>query len=176
MIRNQIVITFSEWTAFKAISSGCPVKARKKVYPLIRAIDFDVLFDADKGPISKEEFNGWHKANAEKLQRISSKMQIGWTTKLINVYLKTRAYTAGEGRPNLQEVIHPPIDGGLWRGIAKRFKDQPRITKLTHTESKIKDITSYQTYSQIIEGCRLAAEKLGCKLIEVDQLWLGTET
>ena len=41
--------------------------------------------------------------------------------------------------------------------------------------SQIEDIESYECYQKIIEGCREAAKALDCELIEVEQLWAGTE-
>lgn len=32
-----------------------------------------------------------------------------------------------------------------------------------------------QCYDRIIAGCRLAADALGCRLIEVEQLWTATD-
>jgi len=75
----------------------------------------------------------------------------------------------------LSEAIHPPIDSGLWLGLERRFGDRPDILSETHCVSRIKDIEDYACYKRIIAGCRLAAHALGCKLIEVEQLWAGTE-
>ncbi|MFQ5933919.1 MAG: hypothetical protein ACE5KI_04690 [Dehalococcoidia bacterium] len=99
---------------------------------------------------------------------------MGWAAKLINVYLKTRVYIGGEGCSGLVECIHPPIDRGLWRGIEGEFGGDGEILEKTHTVSAIKQIVSYDIYQTIIDGCRLAAGKLGCRLIEVEQLWEGT--
>jgi len=145
-----------------------PLRSRYDIHSLMDAINFEVPFDATKGAISDGEFMKWHEENTKK---ICHRLGVGWSTKLINVYLKTRVYLAREGRPNLQEVIHPPIDNYLWRGIKKNFGDQPQIISLTHKVQRIKDIKSYDTYSQIISGCRLVAKQLKCTLIEVDQLW-----
>ena len=41
--------------------------------------------------------------------------------------------------------------------------------------SRIKDIVDYECYRRIIDGCRAAAKALECELIEVEQLWTGTE-
>jgi hypothetical protein len=41
--------------------------------------------------------------------------------------------------------------------------------------SRIKDIADYECYRRIIDGCRDAAKALECELIEVEQLWAGTE-
>jgi hypothetical protein len=70
----------------------------------------------------------------------------------------------------LSSAIHPPIDAGLWQGLHRRFKDRPDILGETHCVSRIKDIEDYTCYRCIIAGCRLAAQVLGCKLIEVEQL------
>lgn len=45
----------------------------------------------------------------------------------------------------------------------------------TNCVGRIKDIVDYECYRRIIEGSRAAAKALDCKLIEVDQLWAGTE-
>jgi len=41
--------------------------------------------------------------------------------------------------------------------------------------TRIKDIVDYKCYRRIIDGCRSAAKALDCELIEVEQLWAGTE-
>jgi hypothetical protein len=40
---------------------------------------------------------------------------------------------------------------------------------------RIRDIVDYDCYIRIIKGCRMAAAELGCSLIEIEQLWAGTE-
>ena len=103
------------------------------------------------------------------------RLTVGWATKLINVYLKTRAYIGAQGRHHLKEMIYPPIDGGLWLGLQRWFADRPDILQRTNWVSRIKDIIDYECYPGIIEGCRAAAKALDCELIEVEQLWAGTE-
>jgi len=93
----------------------------------------------------------------------------------LNVYLKTTSYVGGLGRPGLSSVIHPPIDGGLWAGLERRFRDHPKILAKTHVVSRIKNIRNYETYETIIAGCRDASVVLGCLLIEVEQLWDGAD-
>jgi hypothetical protein len=89
--------------------------------------------------------------------------------------LKTRVYAAGQGRQHLTQTIHPPIDAGLWLGLKRRFADRPDILERTHCVNRIKDITDYDCYRRIIDGCRDAAKDLKCDLVEVEQLWAGTE-
>ena len=43
------------------------------------------------------------------------------------------------------------------------------------TVRKIKDIDTYAKYRNIIDGCEELAKELKCEIIEVEQLWLGTE-
>jgi hypothetical protein len=106
----------------------------------------------------------------------NQRMVPGWAAKLLNVYLKTSAYVGDLGRPGLRDVIHPPIDAGLWEGFAKEFRGRPDILADACCVQRIRDISDYATYRRVIAGCRTAAQVLGCSLIEVEQLWLGSST
>ena len=88
------------------------------MYGAIRGLDFEPVVARQLGPIQREQFDEWHSAALILLGEIEPKLrgQIGWAAKIINVYLKTYAYVGGGGRPNLPDVLHPPIDQGLWRG------------------------------------------------------------
>lgn len=171
--RETIVKAFAEWTAFSATRSGCPIKSKEDVYPLIRLPNYDFIFVGER--MTHEEFNNWHYNNTLTIRENDDRLPIGWATKLINVYLKTRVYLAGEGRPDLIECIHPPIDKGLWSGIRNEYQNNPEIMEKTHIVSRIREITTYDIYKAIIEGCRLIAQLRGCYLIEVEELWQGTE-
>lgn len=174
--RNTIVTMFAEWTAFSAIRSGYPPpKTRKDVYPLIKTPDYNALFDLSKWDIQPTEFDQWHERNTEAIISKRPNLPVGWATKLINVYLKCRVYVARQGRANLINCIHPPIDNGLWKGIADKYKHDTEVRKLTHIVNRIKNIKTYEDYKTIIKGCRLISEHLKCRLIEVEQLWKGTE-
>lgn len=171
--RETIVKAFAEWTAFSATRSGCPIKSKKDIYPLIRLPNYNLIFVGER--ITQEEFNNWHYDNTLRISEEDDRLPIGWATKLINIYLKTRVYLAGEGRPDLIECIHPPIDNGLWSGIRNEYQNNSVIIEKTHIVSRIKEITTYDIYKTIIEGCRLIAQLRGCYLIEVEELWQGTE-
>jgi hypothetical protein len=171
--RETIVKAFAEWTAFSATRSGCPIKSKEDVYPLIRLPDYDRIFVGEQ--ITQDEFNKWHYDNTLRIREEDDRLPIGWATKLINVYLKTRVYLAGEGRQDLIKCIHPPIDNGLWSGIRNEYQNNSVIIEKTHIVSRIKDITTYDIYKKIIEGCRLIAQQRNCYLIEVEELWQGTE-
>jgi hypothetical protein len=172
--RVKILADFAAWTALSALRSGAPIKARGDVYRLLRAVAFDILFDHCRGPIDGAEFEAWHRNAVEELRQLQPRLNIGWAAKLINVYLKTRAYVGGEGRPNLSAHLHPPIDRGLWDGLRRRFGAASEVVRRTHCVTRIKNIVTWPCYDQIIAGCRLAADSLGCRLIEVEQLWTGT--
>jgi hypothetical protein len=174
-LRAQIIATYAEWTALSALRSGAPIKSRRDVYGALRAIDFEVLFDRSLGAINRRTFDAWHERTVAEMIVREPRLPVGWAAKILNVYLKTRAYIGAQGRHHLIEHIHPPIDAGLWLGLERRFGGRPEIITQTHCVSRIKDITDYSCYARIINGCRAAAQELGCKLIEVEQLWAGTE-
>lgn len=166
--RKFIITTYAAWTALSALRSGSPVKSRKVIYPLIRSINFDAVLKGND-PINEEEFNQWHKQTIRALCEQEPLLCVGWSAKIVNVWLKTSVYVGELGRPNLRNVIHPPVDGGLWHGIEKHSWNDQNIVKLTRTVRSIKAITDYHTYSLIIGGCRLAANELACSLIEIDE-------
>lgn len=181
-VRTQVIRTYAEWTAFSALRSGRHVKDGATIYPALRRVPFEQIFDLNRGPIHAAEFASWHRSSIEQLRTELSTAGVplpaGWAAKLVNVYLKTRAYVANAGRPGLVELLHPPVDGGLWKGIRRRYRtstDKKRVLALTHSRKRIKDIQEYAEYETIIAGCRLVAADLGCSLIEVDQLWIATE-
>jgi len=75
-------------------------------------------------------------------------VNLGWATKIINVYLKTRVYIGAQGRHHFKEMIHPPIDAGLWLGLARRFPDRPDILEHANCVSRIKGIGDYEYINQ----------------------------
>ena len=174
-VRKEIVATYAQWTAMSALRSGAPIKSRRDVYTALRGVDFDVLFTDELGPINRSTFDAWHADAVRALIEHEPRLNVGWATKIINVYLKTRVYVGSQGRHHLKEMIHPPIDAGLWIGLKRRFAGRPDILERTNCVNRIKDIDDYDCYRRIIDGCRAAAKALDCDLIEVEQLWAGTE-
>ena len=174
-VREAIIATYAEWTAMSALRSGAPIKSRRDVYTAMSGIDFAVLFADALGLIDRDTFDAWHAGTVQAMIEREPRLTVGWATKIINVYLKTRVYIGAQGRHHLKEMIHPPIDAGLWLGLARRFPDRPDILERTNCVTRIKDIVDYECYRRIIDGCRAAAKVLECELIEVDQLWAGTE-
>lgn len=174
-LRSQIISQYAEWTALSALRSGAPIKSRRDVYTVVRRIPFATLFDDSKGPISAGEFNGWHSRAVANMIEGQPRLTVGWAAKIVNVYLKTRCYVGAQGRHHLSNAIHPPIDAGLWLGLSRRFEGRRDILDCSNCVGRIKDIVDYDCYSRIIDGCSAAARELGCKLIEVEQLWAGTE-
>jgi len=174
-VRKAIIATYAEWTAMSALRSGAPIKSRRDVYTALRGVDLAVLFADELGPINRTTFDAWHANAVEAMIDREPRLTVGWATKIINVYLKTRVYIGSQGRHHLKEMIHPPIDAGLWLGLERRFPNRPDILDRTHCVRRIKDIVDYECYRRIIDGCRSAAKTLDCELIEVEQLWAGTE-
>ena len=175
--RRKIILDYARWTALSALKAGSPIKSRKDVYPLLDTVEFAAVLGSSR-EISALEFDAWHeretKALCDRERRLQN--QIGWSAKLINVYLKTAAYVGELGREGLRDVLHPPIDGGLRDGFEQHFgKDSDIFTK-TFRVKTIKGITDYSIYREIIDGCEEAAKELGCLLIEVEQLWQATVT
>jgi hypothetical protein len=175
--RRRIILDYAKWTALSALRSGRHSKSRTDVYPLLDAVGFGVVLGPGP-PIANVEFDAWHEAETAALcaRAPGARVPPGWGAKLINVYLKTAAYVGELGRPGLRETLHPPIDGGLWAGLKKKFKGRSDILGDACCVRRIKDIKDYPTYRRIIAGCRAAARELGCSLIEVEQLWLGSAT
>ena len=137
-VRKAIIATYAEWTAMSALRSGAPIKSRRDVYTALRGVDFAVLFASALGPINRAAFDAWHVSAVQKLIEREPRLTVGWATKIINVYLKTRVYIGGQGRHHLKEMIHPPIDAGLWLGLARRFHDRPDILERTNCVNRIK--------------------------------------
>ncbi len=174
--RSTIVDDFARWTALSALRSGSGhPKAREAVYAALKRVKFGTLFDPSRPPIEEKEFAQWHHASVRKLGRDG--FCVGWAAKMINVYLKTRVYVGREGRVGLAKLIHPPIDNGLWKGIALE-DDYAAVRSLMHPiengkrVNAISGITRYETYGKIIDGCRHLANRRGWSLIEVESLWL----
>lgn len=172
-VREKIINDFSEWTAFSATRSGCPIKSRNAVFPLIRTPKYQSVFTGTE--ISAKEFDDWHQESTLAISATESVFPIGWAAKLINIYLKAMVYLAGVGRPGLVQCIHPPIDNGLWEGIRLKYEHRLDIISKTHVVNRIKDIDTYEKYRTIINGCQLIAQDRSCLLIEVEELWQGTE-
>jgi hypothetical protein len=173
--RRQIILDYAKWTALSALRSGAPIKSRQDVYRLLDAVAFsDVL--SPRQSIADAQFDVWHEAETVALCGRDSRVPIGWSAKLINVYLKTAAYVGDVGCSGLRESLHPPIDAGLWDGLARRFQGRSDILDEICCVRRIKDIKDYPTYRRIIAGCRAAAQELACSLIEVEQFWLGSAT
>ena len=168
--RKRIVHDFAKWTALSALRSGSPLKSGKHIYDLIENhATLTALFDPTR-VIDATEFDRWHEKTVLAFRKAEPALPVGWAAKIVNVYLKTRVYLAGEGRKGLVSVIHPPIDYGLQRGLKKEFPHRPwKIMR-------IKEIRSYlDDYFPFIQDCRSLAQKEGCLLIELEFYWRGDE-
>ena len=169
--RCQVLVEYAKWTARAAVNSGGPIKDTNTIYRLLDGVAFaDVL--SGETEISADEFNRWHRretkglcCRANDLRPQVAPFPVGWSAKLINVFLKTTVYVGNLGRAGLRNVLHPPLDNGLQAGLLERF---PELDSVNF--GRIRDITDYEKYRTVIEGCCAAAKKLSCSLIEVEQL------
>jgi hypothetical protein len=174
--RRPIITNFAGWTALSALRSGSPVKSRSMIYPLLRQANFDALLNSPAGSIAAGVFADWHSETTARFCAALPQLCVGWAAKLINVYLKTAVYIGGLGPPELVAHLHPPIDGGLWSGLEAPLRHHQAIRMRTHSVQRINQITDYDKYSTIIEGCRALAVELGCFLIELEQFWAGADS
>jgi hypothetical protein len=174
-VRRGIVLDYAKWTALSALRSGAPIKSRADVYPLLDAVAFGEVLRPGP-PITAGEFDAWHESQTLALCGRDRRLPVGWGVKLVNVYLKTAAFVGDLGRPRLRDALHPPIDSGLWAGLAEAFRGRAEILAEVRAVRRIREITDYATYRRIIAGCRAAAAAHGCSLIEIEQFWLGAAT
>ena len=181
--RRRILVEYAKWTARSAVASGSPIKGRAAVYRLLEDVTFQEVLNRSLGPISCRGFNEWHRCQTEELCARARpdlprkwvgahgpEFPVGWGAKLINVFLKTTAYVGDLGREGLRDMLHPPLDTGLQRGLRQRFRKRGDIVQNV-TFGAITNITDYEMYRTVISGCRAAAKELGCSLFEVEQLW-----
>jgi len=113
--RGRIVHDFAKWTALSALRSGSPIKAGKQVYGLIdNHADLAALFACGSG-IDAAEFDSWHERTVLAFCKAEPALSVGWAAKIVNVYLKTRVYLAGEGREGLVGS-----STRLWTRVCKR--------------------------------------------------------
>jgi hypothetical protein len=154
------------WTALSALRSGSPIKSRKQIYNLIdKHAKLSFLFDS-RGSIDQKEFDNWHKKTTIAFCKAEPDLNVGWATKIINVYLKTRGYLSGDGRKGLVAAIHPPIDNSLVKELKKAFPH------LGWKIERIKGIRSYDDdYMPFIRECRSLAKEEGCHPIELECYW-----
>jgi hypothetical protein len=168
--RKKIVHDFAKWTALSALRSGSPIKSGERVYNLIENhADLPALF-VPNAAIDETEFDRWHEKTVLAFCIAEAALPVGWAAKIVNVYLKTRVYLAGEGREGLVKAIHPPIDTSLQAGLKKNFPLRP------WRMMTIKGIQSYEAdYLPFIKECRSLAQAEACLLIEVEWYWQQAE-
>ena len=167
--RCRILVEYAKWTALSAVRAGAPIRDRETVYRLLDGVAFSKVLDSSLGPIRCRGFNEWHTGQTEDLcerakpdlppkwvEAQGQQFPVGWGAKLINVFLKTAVYAGGLGREGLRDVLHPPLDNGLRKGLIEHFHDRS-------------DMLEKVDFGKI-EGCHDAAKELGCSLIEVEQL------
>ena len=174
--RCQILVEYAKWTALSAVKAGCPIKSRKTVYQLLNDVAFAEVLSGE-AKISKDDFDAWHRRETETLCCRATALKpegkpfpVGWSAKLINVYLKTAVYVGDLGREGLRDALHPPLDNRLKKKLKKHFKGRRDMVQKVDFGA-IKHIMRYEQYREVIAACTVAADDLHCSLLEVDQLW-----
>ena len=167
--RSKIIYHFAKWVAMSSARQGPKVRGQN-LYPYIQKINFDKLLQAKN--ISPEAFAEWHRNQTESLAK-KPEVPIGWAAKLINMMTKTRVYIAREGASSLLDLIHPPVDTKLIKGIRKKYPPErnPNLKALYDYTKTISGIDTYEKYCKIIAGLRQVAEIEECSLFEVESLW-----
>ncbi|MCY4651647.1 MAG: hypothetical protein OXC95_00615 [Dehalococcoidia bacterium] len=168
--RWGIAHEFARWCARSALNSGKDhIKSAEDVYAALDFVDFQYLFDSERGTIDQHEFNDWHRTSVDRLiMKYEPRLNVGWAAKMIAIYLKTTCYIAGFGRNHLAVVIHPPIDNNLIKNLRKQFRSSPDIIQGLRSFRKISDM-SIADYDNIIRACELIAQRERCTLFEVEQ-------
>lgn len=87
-VRKAILVTYAESTEMSALRSGAPIKSRRDVCTALRGVDFTERF-ADIGPNNRGTLHAWHAPSVNAMIE-RNRLTVGWATKIINVYLKTR--------------------------------------------------------------------------------------
>lgn len=172
--RKRIITDFAKWTVLSA-ARRAPIRSRKKVYSLIEFVSEERIIYFNR-KIKKDRFDKWHQATTKKIKTSAhnKKFSVGWAAKFLNVYLKTFVYIGGEGRKNLKNCIHPPIDHYLWKGI-KHFAEENNIKINKSLFKGISAIKDYEKdYMKIINECKKVKTKRQ-SLFEVEELWEGTK-
>ena len=168
--RWSIAHEFARWCVRSALNSGKDhIKSREDVYAALDSVDFQRLFDSERGIIDQREFNDWHRASVDNLiMKYESKLNVGWAAKMIAIYLKTTCYLAGFGREGLGDVIHPPIDNNLVKELRKEFRSSSEVIRGLRSFKAISNM-SFEDYDNIIGVFERIAHREKCTLFEVEQ-------
>ena len=187
LARDKVLHNYAKWTAQRATRgiSG------DLIYPSLDSVDFSDVLEHGIGSIDGHGFDAWHKYTVEDLVCRNDWLCVGWSAKLINVYLKTRCYVGSDGRRGVREALHPPIDRKLVKSLMKANRTTTEMSFLSTAVSgrlsesdirqeiawglesftAIKDIETYDQYINMIASCRLFAFLNRCTLFEVEQFW-----
>ena len=171
MIREALVTDFARWVASCAVGPDAPVVSQEDIYRALDAVDFAPLFDRRMGRMGLGEFGAWHRSAVAGMREASPALNVGWAAKVLNEYLKTKCYVGGYGRDGLAEVIHPPIDDGLTRGLREAFGSDARLKAQLDSLAPMGNMDTYDEYEALIRVCGQIAGIANCSLLESEQFW-----
>ena len=173
-IGDKIVEDFAKWAAASSARQGCSLRG-KKWYRHIERLNFDLIMDRNRGPITSSEFDELHKSTVEKLAK-EAQVEIGWAAKIVNMLLKVKVYIHDEGRDGLKECIHPVMDNILIDKLKSEYSSR-RDNQAREIFARIKlgkpinGIKSYAQYKNVVDGCRLVARDKKMYLFQVEKFW-----
>ena len=170
-IREELVTDFARWVASCAVRSNAPVTSRNAIYGALDAVNFAPLFMDELGRINSAEYRAWHKTAIADMRKAESRLNVGWAAKILNEYLKTKCYVGGYGRDGLTDIIHPPIDNGLIRGLRSGFMDNPCLRPQLDSLERMNGLDTYDKYDALIRVCEQVAKLANCSLLESEQFW-----
>lgn len=171
--REKVIRNYAAWTATAALRSG---KHIKDGFSLQNALE-EVVVLADI-PSTQTEFDLWHERVVPMLQKKvlelrstndEKEFSVGWSAKLLNVYLKTLYYVGDLEPSDIRKVIHPPIDNILVDSIIEEYG-----VSIWSYENKftIQGIEKYDVYSEMIKRLKQIANKSNLEnLIDIEHVW-----
>ena len=159
----SIADQFARWATRAAVNRRPGGATQYTVNAELDSLDFDRVFDRSLGAIEPKEFGDWHAESVRKLMDNEPALSYAWAAKNIAIYLKVTCYLAGFGRDGLKNVMHPPFDGPLLKAV---IHGNP--VALKHIDE--------ERYYLVLALMRVNAQKLGCTLFEVEQLWSPPST
>ena len=169
--RERITREFARWIATCAIDKDALGVSDDDLYAALDRVNFEPLFDDGLGAVIDAEFGDWHERAVDRMRGAEPKLGAGWAAKMVNEYLKTTTYVGGFGRTGLADVIHPPVDDGLTRGLKKHFARDTDLREMLGSVVEMRRMKTYPQYDTLIRACRRVARLTGCSLLEVELFW-----
>jgi hypothetical protein len=181
--RHCILLNYAAWTATAAFRSGKHIKDGKTLQNSLEAV-----IKLHEIPSTQEKFDKWHervtcdletkvkdlrsesdkkKSGSEEIDTLD--FNIGWSAKLLNIYLKTLYYVGDTDPKAIRKYVHPPIDNILLDAIFQEYGVPMWTGDKNFT---IQGIENYKEYAGIIDRMKLVAKEAGLEnLMDIEHVW-----